>query len=136
MPKLDDPEYAEELDSVDNEQTSYDENKGKMSDWTFYKSGWRPALGWLSVLIILYAFIVHPLMIWFASFMGYVVVPPDINAEAMINLVAIVIGIGAMRTYEKVRFNDRHNRQRSISSRFDRPRNPREPRYEESEEDY
>ncbi len=123
--KLDDPNYAEELDSIENEQTEYSkDSKEKMSDWTFYKSGWRPALGWLSVLIIFYAFIINPGMIWFSSFMGYNVQAPDINAEAMINLVAIVIGIGAMRTYEKVRFNDRHDRHRPNRPY---PREPREP---------
>jgi len=72
-----------------------------MPKWTFYKAGWRPALGWLSVLIIFWAFLIHPALTWYIALMGYKVVIPAIDATAMLNLVAIVIGVGAMRTYEK-----------------------------------
>ena len=100
-----------DFDKLENEKTSTQETE----KWTLYKAGWRPALGWLSVLIVFYAFIVHPSLVWYISLMGYKITIPVIDAAAMINLVAIVIGVGAMRTYEKVRYNDKF-------SRFRRPR--------------
>ena len=79
----------------------------KYDKWVFYKSGWRPALGWLSVLIVMYAFLIHPIIVWYVTIMGYKIAIPMIDSAAMLNLVGIVIGIGAMRTYEKIRARDR-----------------------------
>ncbi len=70
--------------------------------WGFYKAGWRPALGWLSVLIVFYSFIIHPVILWIVIFKGITITPPVIDATALLNLVAIIIGVGAMRSYEKV----------------------------------
>ena len=108
-----------------------EENEENQTKWTFYKSGWRPALGWLSVIIIFYAFILHPSLVWYISFMGYNITIPVIDSAALLNLVAIVVGIGAMRTYEKVRFGDK------FSDRFgETQRPPFRRRYnEENEED-
>jgi hypothetical protein len=105
------------FDNLDNEKTQIQETE----KWTLYKAGWRPALGWLSVLVVFYAFILHPSLVWYISLTGLKMNIPVIDAAAMINLVAIVIGVGAMRTYEKVRYNDKFGKFRR--------------RYSESEED-
>ena len=73
-----------------------------MNKWELYKAGWRPMLGWISVLVIIYAFIVHPGLVWYFTVTGFTGVLPIIDAAALINLVAIIIGMGAMRTYEKM----------------------------------
>ncbi len=85
-------------------------NKGDSIDvvdkWVLYKSGWRPALGWVSVAIIILAFIIHPSVAIFAAFKYPAVIIPAVNTEALLSLVGIILGVGAMRTYEKVKYNE------------------------------
>lgn len=99
-----------------------------MERWTFYKSGWRPALGWLSVLIVMYAFLIHPGLMWVFTAMGWKTSPYEIDPAALINLVAIVIGVGAMRTYEKVKFNEMQVQQKYSASRTRSPKPSKPPR--------
>ncbi len=94
----------------------------EMERWTFYKSGWRPALGWVSVIIVTYAFLIHPALMWIFTALGWKVPTYEIDPAALINLVAIVIGVGAMRTYEKVKFHEIEGSQRS-----QRPQRPQRP---------
>jgi len=112
---LDSSEVANELDSIDKENLN---DPKDMQKWTFFKAGWRPALGWLSVIIVFYSFIIHPIIVWYALLHGFKIALPLIDATALLNLVGIVVGIGAMRTYEKVRFNETRERR----SRFSRLR--------------
>lgn len=130
--KIDNSEDANKIDNVNQERSQYET---KVSSWTFFKAGWRPALGWLSVAIVFYSFIIHPALIWWVILNGYKITIPMIDSAALLNLVAIVIGVGAMRTYEKVRFNemsDRPSRHRPSSRpRYNEPRDnegPRAPR--------
>ena len=100
---LDNPDIANEIDSEDKE---YLPEPQEMTKWTFFKAGWRPALGWLSVIIIFYSFIVHPALVWYVLWTGSKMAVPMIDSGALLNLVAIVIGVGAMRTYEKMNYSD------------------------------
>ena len=117
---VDNNKRANDLDSAENEMTQEDDalEFEKISKWTFFKAGWRPALGWLSVIIVFYSFIIHPAIIWWVILNGYVITVPMIDSTALLNLVAIVIGVGAMRTYEKVRFNedDEYPKNRSLKT--------------------
>lgn len=124
---IDDIKTANKLDSTETETLS-NENSEKMDSWTRYKAGWRPALGWLSVIIVFYSFIIHPIIVWVALWYGLKIVIPIIDATALLNLVAIVIGVGAMRSYEKVRFNETRDRDRFSSRSRNFPRSSREPR--------
>lgn len=123
---LDNKKRANEIDSIDKEVTQpEDELDAKVSKWTFFKAGWRPALGWISVIIVLYSFVIHPAIIWWVVLNGFKVTVPAIDSAALLNLVAIVIGVGAMRTYEKVRFNEDDDYSRGSSRRRSSRSRPR-----------
>jgi hypothetical protein len=67
-----------------------------------FKSGWRPACGWLGVLGLAYTFFMQPVLTW-ASLNFKWLAPPSIDATVLMNLLFAVLGLGAYRTYEKVK---------------------------------
>ena len=75
---------------------------------SLYKSGWRPAVGWVYVAGLAYTFVVKPLLPWLvqvgALLLGYVsVLPlmPEIPMGDLIILLSGLLGLGTMRTFEK-----------------------------------
>jgi hypothetical protein len=75
-----------------------------------FVAGWRPAVGWVGVLGLLYQFVLYPLMIWgWAMFQAWGWVPGDmrppplLDVDALIVLLGAILGIGAARTVEKVK---------------------------------
>lgn len=67
---------------------------------SLFKSGWRPAVGWVCVGGLTYQVIARPLMVWGSLNMGWVV-PPDLELETLMTLLFGMLGLGAYRTYEK-----------------------------------
>jgi len=92
-----------DTDSLDTKDTVHLKNTTLSDRWIFYKAGWRPALGWLSVLVVFWVGIVHPTLSWGLALLGINIVLPVMDSGIMLNLVAIVIGVGAMRSYEKTK---------------------------------
>lgn len=73
-----------------------------MTKWELFKAGWRPTLGWLSFVIIFSAFIIHPALLWTVSLFNIKITVPVMDSNAILNVVALIIGVGAMRTVEKI----------------------------------
>lgn len=79
------------------------------SDNTF-KSGWRPATGWVCVAGLAFVFLVRPLLPWAVQVGGLIVghkveLPPipDIPMEDMMVLLTGMLGLGVMRTTERIK---------------------------------
>jgi hypothetical protein len=64
-------------------------------------AGWRPAFGWFGAVGFLYATIIQPVMVWYGSSKGWPM-PPDINADLLWVVITGMLGIGGLRTFEKV----------------------------------
>jgi hypothetical protein len=85
-------------------------NKIEAASDSLYKSGWRPAVGWVCVAGLGYTFIVKPLLPWCVQVagipFGYVsVLPPmaDIPMSDLAFLLTGMLGLGGMRTMEKIK---------------------------------
>lgn len=77
---------------------------------SLWKGGWRPATGWVCALGLFYTFLVRPILPWVVSVSagaaGYVAdVPPmpGLDMETLIFLLAGMLGLGTMRTFEKIK---------------------------------
>jgi len=66
-------------------------------------SGWRPAVGWLCVVALAWAFIGLPVVQAICTFKGMNVVLPDVETLPMMELVLGMLGLGGLRTFEKVK---------------------------------
>ena len=67
---------------------------------SFFQSGWRPMAGWLSVMGLFYSTIGWPILSWFSINLE-IMSPPVIDSGILITLLVQMLGLGALRTYEK-----------------------------------
>lgn len=75
-----------------------DLNKQEASHANLFVAGWRPFIGWTGGAAIGYTFIGAPLL---TQLFGLDL--PDIDVGELSMIVLSMLGIGAMRTYEKTR---------------------------------
>jgi roadblock/LC7 domain-containing protein len=88
--------------SVANSQMEI--NKVEAAATSFFKSGWRPATGWICNLGLLYQLIIRPLVPWICDTCGYQVAQlPSLDMTALLSLLGGILGLGGFRTFEKVR---------------------------------
>ena len=102
--KLDYQLKSRELD-LRSDQNQVDINKIEAASDNIWKSGWRPAVGWVCVLGLFYEFIVMPILPWVLTVCGINNVPPlpKINDNSLDTLLYAMLGLGSMRTIEKVK---------------------------------
>lgn len=67
-----------------------------------FVAGWRPAIGWVCALGLAWQFLVNPILIWLVSAAGMDVSPPLLQTGELYTLVLALLGLGGMRTYEKL----------------------------------
>lgn len=87
-----------------------DVNKIEAASDSLFKSGWRPAVGWVCVIALGYQFLLYPLLGWAWAFMqshGWVPTTlnptPTVNTEDLYGLLLGMLGLGGMRSFEKVK---------------------------------
>lgn len=69
-----------------------------------FRGGWRPATGWACVFGLVYQFLVQPLLPWIVTLFGVTVPPlPPIDNETLMVLLTGMLGLGTMRTFERIR---------------------------------
>ena len=67
-----------------------------------FKSGWRPAAGWVCVLGLAYQFLLQPLLAWGSRIAEYPV-PPILELGDLYGLLFGMLGLGAYRSFEKAK---------------------------------
>jgi hypothetical protein len=67
-----------------------------------FKSGWRPAVGWVCVIGLLYTYLFQPLLAWYGTAKGWGV-PPQLDLGDLIVLLGGLLGLGTLRTTEKLK---------------------------------
>lgn len=78
-----------------------DINKIEAQSPHLFVAGWRPAVGWICAFGLLYSFALKPLLSWI-SVLFNVQVPPVLDTGPLISLLVAMLGVGGMRTFEKV----------------------------------
>lgn len=71
---------------------------------SIFVSGWRPALGWLCVVLLAYAWMGRDILTLTLPFvMEDVPTLPASESGELLTLVLALLGLGATRTYEKMK---------------------------------
>ena len=78
-----------------------DVNKTEAASTNWFVAGWRPAVGWIGALALAYAAIFEPLMRFIAVQAGYKGAFPILDTSITLQVLMGLLGLGAMRTYEK-----------------------------------
>lgn len=69
-----------------------------------FRGGWRPAVGWVCVIGLAYQFILQPVLPWVVALFGAQVPPlPAIDNETLMVLLTGMLGLGGLRTIERVK---------------------------------
>jgi hypothetical protein len=76
-------------------------NKAEAQHKSLFVSGWRPAVGWCCVFGMMGNFMVIPFTNFVLALLKIEVVVPLIDTATMMPVLMGMLGLGAMRTYEK-----------------------------------
>ena len=83
-------------------QMQADINKAEAASTSTFVAGWRPFIGWVCGSGLAMQFIVGPLTTWIAAMFGRAVVFPTLDMSTLLTLLLGMLGLGAMRTAEKL----------------------------------
>lgn len=83
-------------------QAQTDVNKAEASSADKFTSRWRPFIGWICGAGLAVQFLVGPLFTWIVALAGHPVVFPQLDMGTLLTLLAGMLGLGGMRTVEKL----------------------------------
>ncbi|QCG97387.1 hypothetical protein E6C67_26820 [Azospirillum sp. TSA2s] len=78
-------------------------NAAEATNPSVFVSGWRPAVGWVCVLGLFVQAVGYPLMGWGLSIWSPGTPMPQIDTDTLMGLLVPLLGLGAYRTFEKVK---------------------------------
>jgi hypothetical protein len=90
-----------ELDQA-NDMAQIEVNKVEAAHPSLFVAGWRPAFGWAGVFGFLYAVALHPMLTWASTNFSWVA-PPELQVDLLWVVVSGLLGLGGLRTYEKLK---------------------------------
>jgi roadblock/LC7 domain-containing protein len=78
-------------------------NKVEAGHSSVFVAGWRPSIGWVCAAGLAWAFVVAPIASWALLVLGIKAELPAIQFDHLFELVLAMLGIGGLRTFEKLR---------------------------------
>lgn len=91
-------EAALTLAAQQNEVNALEAKSGSL-----FVAGWRPACGWVCAAAFGYHYVVQPLSAFALAVVGVHVQLPAFDMSALMTLLLGMLGLGGMRSFEKVR---------------------------------
>lgn len=78
-------------------------NKVEAANSSLFVSGWRPFVGWTCGAAFAFKFIGGPMLVFIAGYFGHPITLPEMDFTEMSTILMGMLGIGALRTVEKVK---------------------------------
>lgn len=78
-------------------------NEEEAKSENIFKSGWRPAIGWICVVGLFYNFVLYNILLWTVATFNINITPPALMSDILMELVFAMLGLGSLRTFEKVK---------------------------------
>lgn len=85
------------------EKAQSDINLEEAKNPNLFVSGWRPFVGWICGLGVFYHFIGFSLLEWLIRAFKWQIESPRIDTEGLMSLVIALLGMGSLRTFEKIK---------------------------------
>jgi Holin of 3TMs, for gene-transfer release len=77
-------------------------DKQEAANSNIFVAGWRPFIGWICGSGLACQFIIGPLFTWVATLLKHPTPFPTLDMGTLLTLLLGMLGLGGMRTYEKV----------------------------------
>ena len=74
-------------------------NKMEAQHRSVFVAGWRPFIGWICGLALAYNFIIRDVIAWVSP----QIMPPAIQMDQLITILLGMLGLGGLRTFEKIK---------------------------------
>jgi hypothetical protein len=78
-------------------------NEAEAGSDSLFVAGWRPAIGWSCAAAVLYSYLLVPLAMYVGFLVGKPLPKPPTLDEHLWELLFILLGVGGLRTFEKIR---------------------------------
>lgn len=87
---------------ADSEQAKI--NQVEAAHKSIFVAGWRPFIGWVCGISIAWSFLVYPIMDWALVVLDTQVRElPKLDTDQLYQLVLAMLGMGGLRTFEKIK---------------------------------
>lgn len=80
-----------------------DVNKVEAASNRLFVAGWRPFVGWTCGAAMAFKYVGGPLLVMLAQLTGHAITLPTIEAAELLPILLGMLGLGAMRTAEKLK---------------------------------
>ncbi len=78
-------------------------NEVEANNPSIWVSGWRPAIGWTCAVSLFWHYVGTPVLSSLLAALGVGVVLPTLPVDSLYQLVLALLGMGGLRTYERIR---------------------------------
>ncbi len=85
------------------DQAQSEVNTAEAASASLFIAGWRPFIGWVCGVSFAYHYMLQPFLAFVFSAAGHAVALPAFDMESMTTVLIGMLGLGGLRTYEKVR---------------------------------
>ena len=91
-----------EKHSHENALAQIEVNKIEAASSDFFKSSWRPFIGWVCGVAFAYHFVLQPIIIFVVALFGAEIPTlPEFDMASLMTVLGGLLGLGGLRTYEK-----------------------------------
>ena len=80
-----------------------DINKAEAQHRSIFVAGWRPFVGWTCGIALCYHFVLQPFLVFLLYSFGYQVDLPVFDMTTLTTILMGMLGLGGLRSYEKVK---------------------------------
>ena len=98
---LDKTEKAELIQEINKAQIEV--NKVEANSNSLFVSGWRPFVGWTCGVALCYHFVLQPFLVFLLYSSGYQMDLPVFDMTTLTTILMGLLGLGGLRSYEKVK---------------------------------
>jgi len=86
-----------------NDSGQIEVNKQEAAHSSMFVAGWRPFVGWTCGAGVSWAFVLKPIADWIVAISGSTITTPVIQTGELMSLLLGMLGMGAIRSFEKVK---------------------------------
>jgi hypothetical protein len=76
-------------------------NKAEAASASIFKGGWRPFVGWVCGVAMLYHFLLQPIIVFILSVAGITFDLPQFDMGSLMTILMGLLGIAGLRSFEK-----------------------------------